>query len=1328
MEDQLLKLPPFECDNVAVSQLRQKWIDYKKQFQYVADAIGKKRKKKLKAIFLAISGRQLQRVYESLPGGQDEEDEDDFQSMINKLDEYFAPKRHDTFERHSFWSLRPNAEESLDKFLLRAKVQATKCQFGSSESESRDIAVVDKIVMLAPPELRHKILEKSNINLDDLTKLVSTHLSVQNQVRELNQSDSFSGRITSTNFTGNDATVYKISSTPGNRWLQAHNRNECEPTLENGTQRTPNTYKTHTRQKRPRINAIEEQITVGDNENRTPSFIFSISDNHDELVWFKVGQVMIEMLIDSGSKHNIIDESTWKYLQSNGAVVADVRPSNKQLTAYAQPGSLSILCEFESEINVVDEAKGSGVRASFFVIRGGKQNLLGRDTAKQLGVLLVGLPSVINPRATNHVRQTTALNAEKFPTIKGVKLRINIDDSVTPVAQHVRRVPIALRQQVEDKLNKLLRTGIIEKVDGPSPWVSPLVVVTKDDGELRLCVDMRRANTAIKREYHVIPTLDDLLARLSGARWFSRLDIKDAYHQVELHESSRHITTFITHLGMFRYTRLMFGVCSASEHFQRIIEQILSDCPYAFNYQDDIFVYGKTEQEHNKALRTVMRALEDHNVILNIRKCKFNATEMEFLGHNISQKGIKPTDDKIITVQQFRPPRSAEEVRSFLGLVGYVGRFIPDLATKTFELRQLMVANQKFEWLAKHEMAFNVLKEAVCTAPVLGFFDNRRRTRVIADASPVGLGAVLVQFEDDTDSKPVVISYASKALSPAERRYCQTEKEALAIVWSIEKFQLYLIGREFELETDHRPLATIFKPTSRPPGRIERWVLRLQAFRYRIVYKPGKDNIADPLSRLSTLNDYRDVDSSDDKMYVNAITESVAIDVSEIKEASDSDYELTLVKQALMKDDWNDENIKSGAKDYVPFQKDLSILEGYVIRGCRLVIPRKLRARMLQLSHEGHPGETSMVSRLRDRVWWPGIDKDAKNVVKNCEGCRLVGQSSAPEPMQRRKIPNEPWVDVAMDFLGPLPSGEYLLVIVDYYSRYKEVCIMKKITSDDTIKHIEPIFVRQGYPRTITLDNGRQFISTDFETYCHTKNITLNHTVPYWPQANGEVERQNRSLLKRLRISNALGRDWKTDLLQYLMMYNTTPHSTTGKTPTEMLRNKTIRSKIPSLGDIETAPPAETEVSDRDAVLKHRGKEREDLKRHAKPSELREGDTVLMQNLLPAGKLSTTFGRTEYVIAGKQGNRVTILNPTTGNTFERNSAHLKKVTPLGHTTSYNPDQVESFPPSPSQQSTNNTSCLNEPVNVRSEVVSRPSRQSQKPAWQNDYILDTQRTK
>lgn len=845
--------------------------------------------------------------------------------------------------------------------------------------------------------------------------------------------------------------------------------------------------------------------------------------------------------------------------------------------------------------------------------------------------------------------------------LQGYTAHIDIDEKVTPIAQHMRRVPIALKEKVSEKIDQLLEADIIERVDGASPWVSPLVVVLKDSGDVRLCVDMRRANAAIRRENHPIPTFDDFLCRLSKAKWFSRLDIKEAFHQVELAKNCRHITTFISHRGMFRYKRLMFGVSSAPEAFQKIIEQICIKCKNVFIFMDDILVVGETEEVHDQALKELLDTLRSHRILLNWQKCQFKTKETKFMGHQISELGVRPGADKLLAIKDFRAPKTAEELRSFLGLTSYIGRFIPDLATKTFELRELTKMGKDYIWTEKHDAAFQILKNSVAAITELAYFEPGRRTRVVADASTVGLGAVLVQFEDETDQRPVIISFASKSLSETERRYSQTEKEALGLVWGVERFKDYLIGTTFELETDHKPLTYIFSPTSTPTARLERWVLRLQAFRYRVIYRKGKENVADPLSRLPTsvTKSYgKDFDEADEEAYIHAVLESAAIDLEEIKDATELDTELQAVKQALTTGDWSE--VQISAKDYAPFQRDLCLVGGFVIRGSQLLVPKVLRQRMLELGHEGHPGEQAMIRRLRDRVWWPGVDKAVKDHVKRCEGCILVSHPSVPEPMRRRQMPMEAWVDIAMDFLGPLPSGEYILVVVDYFSRYKEVEVMTKITAEGTIRRLEPIFVRNGYPTTITLDNGRQFVSNELDEYCRIRNITLNHTVPYWPQANGEVERQNRSLLKRLKISKAQGRAWRDDLNQYLLMYNTTPHTTTGQPPARLMQKRTIRSKIPGVQDIETMVPRETGTHERDWTLKFKAAQKENEKRNAKPSDIKVGDTVLMQNLLPMGKLRTTFNKTLYEVVDRSGSRVTIEDKQTGSRYDRNVAHLKR--------------------------------------------------------------------
>lgn len=317
---------------------------------------------------------------------------------------------------------------------------------------------------------------------------------------------------------------------------------------------------------------------------------------------------------------------------------------------------------------------------------------------------------------------------------------------------------------------------------------------------------------------------------------------------MEISPESREITTFITSKGLFRYTRLMFGITCAPELFQKNMEQILCGCCGCVNFIDDILVFGATREEHDVRLRLVQERLREYEVELNGEKCIYGVEEIQFLGHRLSATGIRPSISKVDAVKCFREPTTAEEVRSFLGLVNFVGKFIPNLASIDYPLRKLTRKEEKFVWNEEQSKAFEELKQLITNDNVLGYYDVADRTCVIADASPVGLGAVLVQFDRYNEGR--IITYASRSLSNVERRYAQTEKEALALVWAVERFHYYLYGRSFGLITDHKPLEVIFGHRSKPCLRIERWVLRLQSYKGTVIYKSGKSNIADPLSRL----------------------------------------------------------------------------------------------------------------------------------------------------------------------------------------------------------------------------------------------------------------------------------------------------------------------------------------------------------------------------------------------------------------------------------------------------------------------------------------------
>ncbi|XP_044760910.1 uncharacterized protein K02A2.6-like [Coccinella septempunctata] len=841
-----------------------------------------------------------------------------------------------------------------------------------------------------------------------------------------------------------------------------------------------------------------------------------------------------------------------------------------------------------------------------------------------------------------------------FPKIKDITVKLSIDHTIKPVKQPLRRIPIAVEAQVEEKLKEALQNDIIEHVTGPSEWISPIVVIFKPGGDIRLCVDMRRANQAILRENYPLPTFESFMTKLKNAKLFSKLDLVSAYHQLELHEESRAITTFITHKGMFRYKRLMFGVNSAPEIFQRTLEGILSPCENCLNYLDDIIVFGSTEEEHDRCLANVLDVLHNHNILLNDNKCLKKVKEVKFLGHKLSAEGIDADDRKVETIINFRPPTTKEEVRSFLGLVTYLGKFIPDLGTTTEFLRQLMKHEAKFTWTEAHQTSFNRLKNALAKLPTLSYFDPNLRTRLVADASPVALGAVLLQF--DEQQCPHVISFASKSLSDTERRYSQTEKESLALVWGVERFYFYLSGLDFELVTDHKPLEVIFKPTSKPPARIERWLLRLQSFKFKIIYQSGKSNIADSVSRLCQIAKEGSFDQDSDGHIFTIIEKSIpkALSISDIVTASKEDDEIRVAVGKINQDSWEttEKNI------YFPFRWELTSLGPMILRGNKIVIPQTLRQRTLELAHEGHPGETVMKRRLRAKVWWPGIDRETENFVKRCRDCLTVAQPNRPPFMSRHKFPEGPWQYLAVDLMGPLPNQEMVFVVIDYYSRYQEIKFLKQTTSIIIIKHLTEIFSRLGFPKSIRADNGRQFVSQEFKTFCKNNNITLMQTPPYWPQANGEVENMNRSILKRLQIGYSNGMDLQNELHKFTLMHNVTPHGTTGKSPSELMFGRNIKDKIPSITDID-AENVNEEARDSDILKKQKGKEKEDIARRAIEDNIQTGDKVLVKNMVVANELVPRFDKREYEVLRREGNELTLIRDS--KIVKRHVSHTKKV-------------------------------------------------------------------
>ena len=551
---------------------------------------------------------------------------------------------------------------------------------------------------------------------------------------------------------------------------------------------------------------------------------------------------------------------------------------------------------------------------------------------------------------------------------------------------------------------------------------------------------------------------------------------------------------------------------------------MVSDIGGVQNIADDLIVHGENNEEHDRNLYRLIQRLAEKNLTLNLEKCQFRMDKVVFMGLLVSKYGVGPTEEKVRAVLEANRPSTPTEVRSFLGMVGFSARFIPNLATVAEPLREIFRKRVPFVWSSEQEKSFQELKKQLASVPVLAYFDKDAHTRVIADASPVGLGAVLVQ---DKNGESRVVCYASRSLSSVERRYSQTEKEALALVWACERFNLYLLGLPtFDLVTDHEALKVIYSRGSKPSARIERWVLRLQPYNYKVCCVKSQDNIADALSRLTKIpasEKYRYDDEHVRMVALSAVP--IALKIQEIESASAEDEDLQAVRSCLISGNW-----ETAPKPYVWVRNELTYIGQVILRGTRIVIPNILRKRVLELAHEGHQGVVKMKERLRSKVWWPGVDKDAERKCRECYGCQLVTKATVPPPVKTTRMPERPWQDLALDLLGPMPTGESLLVLVDYFSRWVEVDVIKSTSSEAIIKCLDRQFSRYGVPSTLRSDNGPNLVSAEMEEYLDEMGIKHRLTTPLWPRANGEVERQHRSLLKAMRVAHAEGRDWRLEL------------------------------------------------------------------------------------------------------------------------------------------------------------------------------------------------------
>ena len=878
-----------------------------------------------------------------------------------------------------------------------------------------------------------------------------------------------------------------------------------------------------------------------------------------------------------------------------------------------------------------------------------------------------------------------------------VKHKINLTDEI-PFKQRHRRIPPAMIDEVRAHLEQLAASGIIR--ESHSPWASNIVLVKKRDGSIRMCVDYRQLNKRTIRDSYALPRIEEILDTLSGSKYFTVLDMKSGYHQIEVFEEHKCRTAFtVGPLGFWEFNRLPFGLSNAPATYQRLMEQCLGDLNMKICaiYLDDLIIFSNSLEQHLERLDTVLRRLKECNLKLSPNKCKFLQTKVRYVGHIVSENGVEACPEKLEKVRNWPTPKNGEQVRQFTAFAGYYRRFVKDFSKIAKPLTDLhpntcfkdgrkVTSSKQFQWGIEQQEAFEKLKLALTSPPVLGYADYKSPFEVHTDASQKGLGAVLYQQQE---GKLRVISYASRGLKKSEKNYPAAKLEFLALKWAVsEKYHDYLYGSKFTVVTDNNPLTYVLSK-AKLDSTGHRWLSSLASYDFDIVYRPGKSNIdADILSKHPSIEAQHMPSES-----VRAVCGSLVSPVSPIVPISVDIVGITeFPGQPMAQVDMRELRKQQNADSCVGFwlravrdkrkpcrseihsREDSCMLKSFenfkVVRGLlyrdvisegelkhQLVLPSGYIEQVLTGLHNemGHPSKDRTLSLIRDRFFWPGMTSDTETWVSNCERCiKRKSKTDVRAPLVNITT-TFPLELVCLDYLTLEPSKgniSNVLVITDHFTRFAVAIPTRNQTAQTTAEVLYKEFiVRYGIPARLHSDQGANFESALIKQLCEIMGISKSRTSVYHAAGNGMTERFNRTLISMLgTLENDKKQNWKQYIPPLVQAYNCIRHESTGYSPYMLFFGR--EPKLPLDVTFGLDNNAKNDVSYTeyisnlqskmkeafDIVNKNANKSRDKQKSYydlkARAAQLIVGDRVLVKILAHDGKhkLSDKWSDEVYII------------------------------------------------------------------------------------------------
>lgn len=1262
------------------------------------------------AILRASLGTEGFRIYTSLATNPRES----YADAIARLATHFGQPASTIFNRAQFSRRQQRSGESVTQYIAALREMASKCEFAAEQLDER---VRDQFVAWANCDrIRERLLQEPvSRKLDELVSLAVTieramaeapalssgNLQPSASVGQVfSRRDRSSSPLSGCGNCGRDGHTARSADCPARNQScrscgkSGHFSNKCrsravaDRNASRYSGQPENRHRSKSGRRRryhrsARTNKLDYDIdAAADGVNSVTIGSVQVGGQGDfKQVRCHLADVPVDFLLDLGAKVSILSRNQY---ESSLQQVSRLQPTDVTLRTYSgQP----IACLGRVELPV---SLGAAHLPSFkFYVTAKGESLMGVDLFDALGgSVRLGDASIVN-RSIDVVTSSTPASMSSvsladypmltsgFGRLKGFVHRPHIDPSVRPVQQKFYHQPLALRQSISDELRRMENEGVIERIDA-SAWTSNIVVARKKNGGLRICVNLSSVNKAIVPQRYPLPTMEELTERIAGSTLFSKLDLAWGYLQLELAEECRYISAFVTHDGVFQYRSLPFGLASGPSAFQQVVRHMLEGLPGCANILDDVIIYGRDCAEHDDRLRGVLSRLAKYGATLRADKCVLGQPEVDFNGHRVSAAGVRPLQSNVEALKRIPAPSNQRQLSRFVGAATYYAKFVPRFSELCQPFRPLLKADCEWSWSPDCQRAFDTIKAKIASPPTLAHFDVAAdETLVTCDASATALGACLSQKVGGTE-RPV--AFASRVLSPAERKYSASEREALACLWACERWHFYLYGRRFTLVTDHQALKTLLTAggSGHRPLRLHRWSDRLFQYTFDVLYRPGRENhVADWLSRsfddteptlptpTTTVaptaealsdDDVSDIDS-DDRIIATVFGAigTAVITLPAVGQATALDDQLSRVRDFIL-NGWPVEKraVPADLRTFYGLREELSTaLQGQcIVRGSRTIIPSTLRATVLELAHEGHPGIVRMKQRCREAVWWPGIDGDVETFVRDCAACIVSGKSArpVPGPLQPVPLPSGPWRKLALDFAGEFTAApahhRYLLVAMDFYSKWPEVALCGSATSAAVIEFLTALFDRFGLVEEVVTDNGVQFMSSEFSDFLQSLGIRHCRTALYSPQANAEAERLNRVLKDGIKAALVEGRSFKEGVRQTLFAYRTTAHATTGVSPASLMLAFSVRTPLSMLSTLSSAGRSVTRtaaVEKRVQFQQQRAAQAHDRRTRATLSPLSAGDWVRIRLPRRSHKLAPTYSE-PLEVARVSGNCVVLCN------------------------------------------------------------------------------------